>query len=197
MVEGGFIPSIRSMAGRTIRTKLPIVVIITRMAGITILRRTFVPAPNMTGSTSNRSVFTSQRERCFGVLEGCRKPAIGCMARCTIGTELTTMVIIFYMTGIAILRRALEISIHMTGCTIHATVFTNQRKCCGRMVQGDLAPTRCGMAGSTFSSELAFMFIILRMTGKTIFRRAYIPPSRMAARTTCTKMLTRQFVGGR
>ncbi len=108
VVEGCPTPTVRGMAGTTIRTELTVMGIFVRMAGVAGTGRAFVNAIYMAGFAGDIVMLSGQWESCIAVVEGYPAPTIGGVAGPTIPTELPVMGIISYMTGITILRRTLE-----------------------------------------------------------------------------------------
>lgn len=70
--------------------------------------------------------------------------------------------------------------IAMTGIALERGVGASERKSGFGMVKGDVFPAAGVMAGFAGRAELAVMLIAGGMTGKTIFRRAFIGSIGMA-----------------
>ena len=83
------------------------------MAGIAVFGCARVHSIGMAFTTSSIDMRPSQREGGLVVIEGHIAPTRGRMALPAVRPKLTLMIILRGMTGIAVLRRALEISIRM------------------------------------------------------------------------------------
>jgi len=73
-------------------------------------------------------VSASQRESRFRVVKRSRQPGVRCVAGAAIRTELPVVGVVFGVTGVAILRRALEDVINMAGRAVHGRVRPHQLK---------------------------------------------------------------------
>ena len=65
MIEIHIRPAACHMTGTAVRTKLPIMLILASVTGITIRGRSLIHAIDMAGSTLHTRVFACQRESCF------------------------------------------------------------------------------------------------------------------------------------
>ena len=81
--------------------------------------------------------------------------------------------IILFMAGIAILRRALEDAVDMTTCTGHVDVCTGQFESRQIMVECSVRPITCVMTGTTIRTKLAVVMIVLFMARIAILRRTF------------------------
>lgn len=166
MIEAGASPAFGGVTRTTVGAELPVVIVIFSMTGITIRRRSFVPI-GMTRLTWSAGMFTDQREPGHGVIEGGASPTLGGVARTTVGTELSIVIVIFRVTGKTIRRRTF-IAVGMTGFALNIAMLPGQRKACIGMVKRHIGPF-CGlMAGSTVGAKLSVMIVILGMTGIAI-----------------------------
>ena len=116
------------MAGRAIRAELPVVFIVVAMTGIAILRRAFEDAVHMTTRASHAGMRARQLEGRKIMVKTGRLPGAGGMAGRAIRAELSLVVVVLLMTGIAILRRAFEDAVHMTRLTRHINMRPGQRE---------------------------------------------------------------------
>jgi hypothetical protein len=109
MVEGGFVPIVGRVAGTAFRAEAAVVLVILRVAGVTIGGCTFINSILVTTLASHFRVFAFEFERGEVVVELGGFPALGVMARAAIGAELTGMRVILLVAGGAFGRRGTEI----------------------------------------------------------------------------------------
>ncbi|OIN88161.1 MAG: hypothetical protein AUJ21_11330 [Anaerolineae bacterium CG1_02_58_13] len=128
MVKTGRLPGAGGMAGRTIRAELPLVIVVLLMTGIAILRRAFINAVLMATRASHAGMRARQLEGRKIMVKTGRLPGAGGMAGRAIRAELSLVVVVLLMTGIAILRRAFEDAVHMTRLTRHINMRPGQRE---------------------------------------------------------------------
>ena len=122
VIEGYILPPRGFMTGATIGPKLATVRIVRGMAGITILGRASISIVHVTGFACYLCVQASQRKRGIAMIERDILPAGRLMARGAIRAELTCVLIIRGMTGIAVLRYALQDAIYVTRRALHVRV---------------------------------------------------------------------------
>jgi len=103
----------RLMALSTVRPELSLVIILCRVAGITILGRTFIDAIDMALLAGDSGMRPGQREGSAAVVIEHIQPLGRLMALSAVRPELSLVIVLRRMTGITILRRALEYSIFM------------------------------------------------------------------------------------
>lgn len=103
MVEVCLIPVRGIMTSTAIHTKLPIMLIILLMAGITIGGRAGKLFVDMTRLTIHTGMCPLKFERRAIMIEICRCPPIGCVAIRATVTKLSLVWIIIAMTGVAVL----------------------------------------------------------------------------------------------
>ena len=83
------------------------------MTGITILGRAFISTVHVAGLASNSRMRPGQREGSAAVVIEHIQPLGRLMALSAVRPELSLVIVLRRMTGITILRRALEYSIFM------------------------------------------------------------------------------------
>jgi hypothetical protein len=113
-------------------------------------------------------VSASQRESRFRVVKCGRQPASGCVAGATILSELTVMVVVFGMAGIAILRCAFEDIVDVTIRAAYRGVLTQQLERSLVMIESRLFPILRDMAFTAILPKLAIMGVVFGMAGRTI-----------------------------
>ena len=172
MVEGYLAPPGSGMAGRTILTKLALMLVIFRMTTITILRYTNILTSLMTGCTIDIQMFSGQFESSSRMIECRWTPTSRGVTSRAILTKLSFVIIIFHMAAIAILRGALEKVIRVTGLARYRSVLPSEFEGCGVMVKIYSFPINRRMAGGAILAEFTLVWIIFTMTGKTILRCA-------------------------
>ena len=94
------------------------------------------------------------------------------------------------MTGNTTIRRALIHAILMALRTAQVLVFPNQRETGVIVIESCIRPSARVMARAAVRAKLTVMLILGRVAGKTILRRAFIDPIRMASAAQNTGMLT-------
>ena len=107
------------------------------------------------------------------MIEGGICPTTRIMASAAIRTELTVMMIVLFMAGITILRRALEDAIHMAACASHIDMCAGQLEGCQIMVKCDILPTIRIMASAAACAELTIMLIIFFVTSNAVCWSAF------------------------
>ncbi len=158
-------------------------IILRRMAGETILWSVLKSPIYMTRLTINIRMRPAQWERSGTVIIEHIQPASRLVTGCAVRAKLSLMIVLRGMTGIAVLRRILEVPILMTRQTISGCVCTFQGEFGLAMIERYIRPpARCVTQGAV-RAELAFMVILRRMTGITILRRILIHSINV---TTCT-----------
>ena len=183
VIEGHVLPGRGLVTRSTLRSKLAAVCIVIGMAGIAVLRRALIDSVHMTGSALHICMTATQGKGGVVVVKRHVLPAARVMAGSTICAKLPIVLIIADMTGIAILRCALEGSICVTSRTLNIHMASAQWKVCIVMIKSNFLPT-CGvMTGSTIRAELPIVLIIADMTGIAILRGAFQDSIRMASRT--------------
>lgn len=117
MIKDAILPASRYVAGRTIRPKLAIMVVILCMAGKTSLGSSFKNIALMTGIATQFYMVANER-KCSGiVIEFCSRPFCGLMACTAIFTELAFVDIFCRMAGKTIPGRVFVYPIDMAGFT--------------------------------------------------------------------------------
>ena len=138
-----------------------------------------------------------QMECEFRMIHCGRFPASGRMTCSALGTKLTLMEIILFMTRETILRRSFEDAILMAAFTGDGGMFTIQMERKLGMIYLRKTPAFGRMAGCAVDSKLTVMMIIFLMTGDTrqwsrfqILKRARVD---MADRTFQWSMFSDQI----
>ncbi len=99
VIHADNIPAIRSVTRATVRAKLAVVMIVFRMAGITIHRRALENIIDMALRAGNVDMFASQLEGCKVMIKCGGRPAVGCVARAAVLAEMSAVRIIFQVAG--------------------------------------------------------------------------------------------------
>ncbi len=173
VVDGGRQPTRRRMAGAAIRTKLSIVLVILGMAGVTTGRCAFEDVVDVASLAGDRDMFTFQFEGEQVVVDGGRQPTRRCMAVAAIRTELTFVLVIFGMAGIAVGGSALENMVDMTVLAGHVRVFAFQFEGRQVVVEGGRDPAGGGMAGAAIGAITALVVIVFGVAGVAVLRCSF------------------------
>jgi len=94
VVECGRRPTGRRMAGGTVRAEQTAVRIVLEMTRSAVRGRAFEDSVDMAALTSHSGMFAVQVEGELRVVHGCQVPAIRHMARTTVRTELSVVMVI-------------------------------------------------------------------------------------------------------
>jgi len=192
VIEVHVAPSRRHMACRTVRTILPIMLVFSGMAGVAVLGRAFEDPVHMAGGAVHRLMGAVQREGGGIVVEVHLVPFRRPVTDLTSRSELSIVMVVFGMAGIAVLGRALIHSVHMAGLAVHGGVRSCQREGGGVVIEGRILPFRRGMARPACRSELTLVPVIFGMAGVTLLRGALEGPVHMAGRTGRSRVRTHQ-----
>lgn len=115
MIKSYIAPLRRLVTCLAVLSILTIVLVLRGMAGVTILRRTFIDSVHMAGCASDSLMRIHQRE-CRGVMIESYIAPLGRLVAClAVLPKLTIMFILRTMTGVTVLRRTLEGSVLMAG----------------------------------------------------------------------------------
>jgi hypothetical protein len=117
------------------------------------------------------------------------------MAGTAVCPELAVMLVPRSVAGKAVGGRAGIPSIDVTGGAGHSGMTPCERKTCRLVIEIDIGPTTCRMAGGTDRPELPQVLVLRGMARVTIPRSAFIDPIRVACRTEDVGMQTRQREG--
>ncbi len=109
MVKDGRQPACRGMTQTAIPTKLTLMLVVLRVAGVAIGRRALEDIVDVAGFAGNLGVLAFQLEGGQRVVELSRDPAIGRMAHAAIHTEAAFMGVVLQMARKTILRRSLQV----------------------------------------------------------------------------------------
>ncbi len=173
VIEGCAAPTLGGMTSATILTKLPVMLIILRMARVTCSGRALIYAINMAGFARDIAVLPCQRESRIAMIKGRATPAVRVMAGPTILAELSVMGIFVRVAGITGAGRALVDAIDVAGFASGIFVLPGQWEARVSVIEGCPAPAVRVMAGPTIPAELSVMGIIGGMTGITIRWRPF------------------------
>jgi hypothetical protein len=143
MVDGSW-PSLHIMAKGTIRSILPLVLIVFLVAGVAIGRRTFEDVVGMTTLTSYAGMLASQWKGGQVMVNAGRSPAFGFMAGGTIRADPVRMRIILFMTGSTICWRGAQVS---QGMCILMTFITGYWRMLPGHLEGDFLMVECLAVG--------------------------------------------------
>ncbi len=141
------------MAIGAIRTILSAMVIIFRMAGITIGRCALVDIVDMAAGTSHLAVGSCQFKGRQVVIEGRWKPTTGRMTEGTVRSILPTMRIVLCMAGITARWGASIGVIGMTICAGNLSVLPGQYEGSQVMVKSSRSPGAGCMARRTIRPQ--------------------------------------------
>lgn len=166
-------PAIGGVTGGAVRSEFAAVRVVSEVAGGAVGGRAFEDASRVTGLASHRRVFTDQREGEFGVIHARQLPAFGRVAGGAVRPKLTVMAVVFQVTGGAILGRAFEDAVLVTGRTGHHAVFARQFKGGTIVVEGTRFPTAGTMAGGAVCAERALMGVVALVAGVTVLGRGF------------------------
>lgn len=108
MVECGRLPGGCGVAGRTIRSKRAVVIIVLFMAGEAVRGRTLELHILMTVTTGNIAMLAGQFEDGIVVIKAARFPSARCVTVCTLITKCAAMRICVAVTGGAVRWCAFE-----------------------------------------------------------------------------------------
>ena len=139
MIESDIFPTTGNMASPTISPKLPIVGIVSSMAGITIRRCASINAVYMTGLAGDICVSPCKREARSTVIEIYILPATRIMTLNTVPSKLTVVLVILLMARKTIHRRA-AIAIRVATLTIDSCVFSGQLESSEGVIEGPILP---------------------------------------------------------
>lgn len=90
------------------------------------------------------------------------------MANTAVLAKLTIVIIVFFMAGEAIRRRALEDIINMAFFARHRAVRTQQLEVRKAVIKSGRFPGIRAMTGAALLTKTALMKIVFLVTGKTI-----------------------------
>ena len=97
-------------------------------------------------------------------------PIRGGMAGGAICPKPTLVCVVLLMTGEAIHRRALELTVYMAGLASHFCMFALQLECCEGVIERRRPPSIHRMACCTILPKATLMRLIVEVTGITILR---------------------------
>ena len=110
MIHFGRFPAIGCVTCSALRSELALMRVILGMAGTAVLRCAFEDTIDMTFLTGHCGMLAVKMEGKQGMIHLCVFPAFGSMAGCTIGSKLTVVMVILFMTGETRLGSGLQIS---------------------------------------------------------------------------------------
>jgi hypothetical protein len=206
VVEGRWLPRSRIVTGRTGVTEIVGRMMRTGraakvggMARVAIRRSlTHVIANLVAIGAGHRCMRSRQREWRGGMIECRRRPAGGCVARCTRVTETIGHMIrirgpieVGRVTGVTVRRCTAGVAIRVTRPTGHGRMRPGQGERSGRVIESRWLPAGSVVAGRTGMTEVIGRMVrigraaeISRVTGITVGRSlAYGVADRMAAAT--------------
>ena len=117
-------------------------IVLRRMAGITIHWRAFEVSIHVTGGTSDASMVADQRECSGVVIVEYVTPLRRFMTRSTTCPKLPIVVILRHMAGITIRWCAFKIPVCMAGSTGNSRMCISQWECGGIVVVKHILPGR-------------------------------------------------------
>lgn len=166
VVEIHILPRGRVVAGTAVGSELTVVLVIRRVTGKTIGRRSLESSVGMAGGAGGSLVGAHQFESCLAVIEMHVLPIEGVMALRTVHPHLPLMDI--RVTGHTSGGCAFERQIIMAFQTGNVYMAAHQRKRSFRMIERDILPGGCLMTGSAVRPQHALMRVVLSVTGETI-----------------------------
>jgi hypothetical protein len=181
MVERSRQPGGSGVTGGTGSPVAAVVLVIARMAGVTIGGSALVDAADMAGGAGHTGMCTGQLEGRQVMVEGGGSPGGGGMAGGAVGAELPLVVVVRGVTGVTVGGGALVDVANMAGGTGHTDMRPSQLKGGQVMVEGGGSPCERGMAEAAIGAEGTLVGIIGGVAGVTIDGCAGIDIARMAS----------------
>ena len=145
-VKLGRRPTGGGVAGGTVGAEQAQVVSLLSMARDACGGRAGEDVVDVTLGALQGQVSASQWKSRFRVVKRSRQPGVRCVAGSAIRPELPVVVIVFSVTGMAVLRRALKDVINMAGRAVHGRVLAQQLEGGQVMVESGLFPIVRDMA---------------------------------------------------
>ena len=189
MIKARTTPSFGRMTGTTVRAKLTVMVIIIGVTGKTIRRRSLITI-RMAGFALHTAMFPGKRETGIAMVEGNIRPLRWLMTGTAIRAELTVVVILVSVAGIAIFWRTFVYIVRMAGFAGDIRMRSCQRETRIAMVEGRVLPLARVMTGGTDRAKLSVVGIIPGVTGNAIFWRSLIHTINVTSRTLNFRMAT-------
>lgn len=190
MVEVRIAPTAGRMTGTTIRAKLTVVCILVGVTGITVRGRSLVTI-RMAGGASYSGVSTLERETGKIMVEVYIRPLGWLVTGTTVRTELTVVMVLVGMTGIAISGSTL-VTVRMAGLAGNARMGCLERETGLAVIEVNILPGGRSMTASTVIAELSIVSILGGMAGGTIRWCASIASIGMARCATYSAVAARQ-----
>jgi hypothetical protein len=196
VIESGWDPGIGGMTGTAICPVISVVIIIIFMTGIAITGCACIYVVGMATATGNRCMRAGQFKGGKVVVESGRSPCAGGVTGTAVRPKPAVVVIIFFVTGIAVTRCSLENSIDMTVSTGNRGMRSCQFKAGKIMVEGGRFPGVGCVTGTTVRPQAAGMPVVSFVAGITVGWRAFVDIVDMATGTDQRGMSPGQFEGG-
>ena len=188
-------PAAGAVAARAVAAHRPVVLVIARMAGVTVHRRALVNAIHMAARTGRINMCPSQLESRQVVVKRRPGPTAGAVTAFAAQPHATLVFIVILVAGQAVHRRALVNAIRMAARTGRVNMCAGQLK--GRQV---VIKRRPGPAIGTMTALAAWphatlVFIVILVAGVAVRWRALINTIHMAARTSRANVRAAQLEG--
>ncbi len=194
MIVGDFAPFGCLVTLSAVRPQLSLVIILRRVAGVTILGSAFIDAIYMTGFASDSRMRPGQREGGAAVIVGNLTPFGRLMALSAVRPKLSLVIVLRRVTGVTIPGCTLEHSIPMASQARNGLVGVSQRE--GLVViKSDLYPLGWLMTCLAAPAVLTVVLILRGMTGIAILGRAFIGAIHMTGFASDSRMRPGQREG--
>lgn len=169
MIEKNFLPSLFKVATFTFLSEVPLVLIILLMTGQAVcLQLFFMQIALMATGAFQFIMFPAQGVFCLlGMVEKNLFPALFHVARFAFRTKIAFMFVIFFVTGIALLRRIFEFLINMAFFTLDFGMLAQQFEISFVVVEAGGFPVFFFVAISAIFAQATFMLVILLVAGDT------------------------------
>jgi hypothetical protein len=194
VIKAGYQPTAGFVTCPTVCAELTIVMIFILMTSITTGRSAIEYIINMAGSTGHLNVFAGQFEGCQIVIECRWEPGTGRMASSAVCAELTIVMIVLRMAGVASGGSAPVYIVGVTTGTWRLEMCTGQIEGCQAVVViVSREPGAGRVARTTTTPELSIMRIVLLMTDVACSRSAQVHFIDMAIGAVRLNMFASQF----
>ena len=170
VIVGDFAPFGRLVTLSAVRPQLPLVVILRRVAGITILGRTFIDAIDMALLAGDGGVRPGQREGGLAVIVGNLAPLGRLVTLSAVRSQLSLMVVLRRVAGVTILGRTFIDAVDMALLAGDSRMRPGQWEGGTAVIVEYIHPLGRLMALSTVRPELSLVIILCRVAGITILR---------------------------
>ncbi len=143
-------------------TLMSVVLLVT---GVAAYGRALEHVVHMARGASGAGMPSSEKERCFRMVDCRLFPVDGVVALLAALPHATLMSVVLLVTGVAACGRALEHVVHMAQGASGAGMPSGENERCLRVVYGRLFPVNSVVALLTALPEAAFVLIVFLVTG--------------------------------